>query len=213
MSTFADFYTQEIMNDLGWRETELAILRKQLLQTSISSPQEQTMLRANVALLYAHYEGFCKFCVGIYIEALKKRKLKRKDLKWKIAAHSMRKFFLELKKMDQQGEFFTQIMDEFNEQLDDTAEFDNIAETSNLWPDLLKSWLDKLDLDSENVEAQKYFLHELVNSRNKIAHGQRLTISTRANFDTYSKAATLAMHEVALGAPRYTQVRTNAQPA
>ncbi|MGZ8302419.1 MAG: MAE_28990/MAE_18760 family HEPN-like nuclease [Telluria sp.] len=187
------------MNDLVWREAELAIMRKQLLQTVVNSPQEQTLLRANVALLYAHYEGFCKFCVGVYIEALKKRKLKRKDLKWKIAAHSMKKFFLDLKRVENQDEFFTKFMDELNDKLDEAADFENIGETSNLWPDLLLSWLNRLDLKSKNVEEQTHYLHELVESRNKIAHGQRLTISTRAAFDSYSKAATLAMHEVALG--------------
>lgn len=199
MSAFANLFIKEITDDLVWREAELAILRKQLLQTTVNSAQEQTLLRANVAILYAHYEGFCKFCVGVYIDALKKRKLKRKDLKWKIAAHSMKKFFLELKRIEHQDEFFTEFMDGLNGILEETAEFDNIAETSNLWPDLLLSWLDRLDLKSENVEEQKRYLHELVDGRNKIAHGQRLTISTRAAFDTYYKAATLAMHEVALG--------------
>lgn len=199
MSAFADLFIKEIMNDLVWREAELAILRKQLLQTTVASAQEQALLRANVALLYAHYEGFCKFCVGVYIDALKKRKLKRKDLKWKIAAQSMKKFFLELKQVEQQNEFFTKFMDELNGRLEETAEFENIGETSNLWPDLLVSWLNRLDLKSVNVEEQTHYLHELVESRNKIAHGQRLTISTRDAFDSYSKAATLAMHEVALG--------------
>ncbi|MYN01551.1 hypothetical protein GTP41_05515 [Pseudoduganella sp. DS3] len=198
-SAFAELFVKEIVNDLVWREAELAIMRKQLLQTTVSSPQEQTLLRANVALLYAHYEGFCKFCVGVYIEALKKRKLKRKDLKWKIAAHSMKQFFLELKRHEHHDEFFTQFMDELNDRLDETAEFDNIGETSNLWPDLLLSWLNRLDLKSKNVEEQTHYLHELVYSRNKIAHGQRLTIATREAFDSYFKAAMLAMHEVALG--------------
>lgn len=199
MNSFANLYTKEIERDLVWREAELAILRKQLLQSAIGSLQEQTLLRANVALLYAHYEGFCKFSVGIYLEALKKRKLKRSDLKWNIAAHSLKKLFLELKQMDHQNDFFTRFMNEFNSSMDEVAEFENLAETSNLWPDLLISWLERLDLNSKNVREQTNFLRDLVDSRNKIAHGQRLTISTRSAFDFYVKAATLAMHEVAVG--------------
>lgn len=198
-SAFAELFVKEIMHDLAWREAELAIMRKQLIQTVVNSSQEQTLLRANVALLYAHYEGFCKFCISVYIDALKKRRLKRNQFKWKIAAHSMKKFFLELKKNERQDEFFTQFMDQLNEELNETADFENIGETSNLWPDLLLSWLTRLDLKYSNVVEQTHFLHELVDSRNKIAHGQRLTISTRLAFDSYSKAATLAMHEVAIG--------------
>jgi len=198
-NVFAEHFTKEIEKDLKWRDQELAIMRKQLLQTTTNSDQEQTLLRANVAILYAHYEGFCKFCIGIYVEALNKRKLKRKDLTWKIAVHSMKKFYLELKKAENQSELFTNFMDGLNDKFDEVAVLENLAETSNLWPDLLLSWLNALNLECDNIQNQRYFLHQLVARRNKIAHGKPMTIATKLAFDDYANAAILAMHEVALG--------------
>ena len=63
MSAFSDFYMKQIEADLDWRESELAVLRKHLLSTTVGSTQETTFLRTNLAMLYAHYEGFCKFAL------------------------------------------------------------------------------------------------------------------------------------------------------
>lgn len=198
MSTFSDFFTDELTRDLVWREAEMAVLRKSLTLTVSGTPQEQSLLRANVAIVYAHYEGFCKFALNTYIDALKKLHLRRRDLSWGIATYSMRNFHDLLREKNSQIEFFTTLFKEFDSELDKIAEYESPPEISNLWPDLLISWLDKLGLGYSIIEEHQAVLHSLVDNRNKIAHGKRLTIAKRSDFDKYFEVATSAMHEVAI---------------
>lgn len=199
MSTFSDFYAKEIEADLDWRERELAVLRKQLLSTTVGSSQETTFLRTNLAMVYAHYEGFCKFALGVYIDALEKLALKRTELRWAIAAQSLGKFQAELKGVTNPGEYFTKLLNELGTHLDAKASYEKPEAVGNLWPDLLMSWLSRLGLDSTNVQGEKTRLDSLVNSRNQIAHGKKLTVANRGELDKHVQAATLAMHEVAVG--------------
>ena len=198
MSDFSDFFTEELTRDLVWREAEMAILRKSLTLTIPGTPQEQSLLRANLALIYAHYEGFCKFALITYIDALKKLKLRRRDLSWNVAAYSMKDFFTALKAEKSQTEFFSILLNEFNKEIDKYAEYDLPPEISNLWPDLLILWLKKLGLGYSIITSNHTVLHALVDNRNKIAHGKKLTISGRADLDQYFQVATSAMHEVAI---------------
>lgn len=199
MSSFSEFYAKQIESDLSWRERELAVLRKQLLATTVGSPQEVTFLRTNLAMIYAHYEGFCKFALGVYIDALGKLGLRRVDLKWPIAAQSLREFQTELKGISDPGEYFTKLLSELDFQLNAIATYDRPESIANLWPDLLASWLTRLGLDSTNVRSEKVRLESLVNTRNNVAHGKNLTIANRAELERHAQAATLAMHEVAIG--------------
>ena len=89
MSTFAGFFIKQIEDDLSWREAELAILRKEVINSIPGTPKHITFLRTNLAMIYAHYEGFCKFAISVYIDALEKRNTKRIDLKWKLASASL----------------------------------------------------------------------------------------------------------------------------
>lgn len=198
MGNFSDKYVKQIEDDLDWREKELAIMRRYLYQTTVGDLRDKTLLRTNLAMIYAHYEGFCKFSITLYVDAINKRKLKRDQLKWPIAVHSMKKFFLSLKSESRRDVFFSRFLAEFDSQLDDVGQFENIAETSNLWPDLLEEWLTRLNLPNTNVHAQHNYLHNLVSARNKIAHGRELYVQDRATLDIYADAARLAMHEVAI---------------
>lgn len=199
MSPFAKFYADELDKDLKWREVELAILRKQLLQTTVGSTQERTFLRTNLAMIYAHYEGFCKFALSTYTDALAKLPLKRVDLKWAIAAQSLGKLHNELRAIADPSEYFSKLFQELDTHLNSPATYEKPENVANLWPDLLMSWQKRLGLDSTVVQNEKTRLESLVNSRNQIAHGKNLTVASRSELDKHAEAATLAMHEVAIG--------------
>lgn len=199
MRSLADLVAQELTDDLKWREDELALMRKQLVVSLPGSLQEKVYLRANLAMIYAHYEGFCKFALEEYIGALEKLQLKRRDLKWPLAAYSLRALHKELTKKTDRTEFFTHFMTEFDKHLDQVADYERPQQIANLWPQLLLEWLGRLDLQSRCVSDERTLLESLVYSRNQIAHGKKLTVASRVELDKYSRAATLAMHEVAIG--------------
>jgi len=55
-------WAREIENDLRWREAELASLKAHAISTRSNDVAHKAALRAIWAMLYAHYEGFTKFC-------------------------------------------------------------------------------------------------------------------------------------------------------
>ena len=146
MNAFAEHFTKQIESDLDWREREMAILRKQLYQTTVGSAQEATFLRTNLAMTYAHYEGFCKFALGIYIDALEKLSLKRTDLSWRLAALSLTTLHGELLNIKDANEYFTKLLTDLNSHLNARAKYERPDNISNLWPDLLASWLTRLEV-------------------------------------------------------------------
>jgi hypothetical protein len=150
-------------------------------------------------MIYAHYEGFCKFAIGVYIDALEKLKIKREDLRWPMAANSLTKFYKELISEGNQTSFFARILEEFNDHLGKEAIYDRPDNIANLWPNLLREWLSRFYIESNNIAAVHAHLESLVNNRNQVAHGKKLTVKSRAELDKYADAALMAMHEVAVG--------------
>lgn len=64
---------RQIENDLDWREAELAIFRELLSHKETKTLRARALSRAAWSLLYAHYEGFSKFCLDLYLDFLAKR--------------------------------------------------------------------------------------------------------------------------------------------
>lgn len=67
-----------------WRRTELAALRAEIERTnraaSPHAPRDRMVLRAAVALIYAHWEGFVKDACQHYLDFVAKRRLKYREL-------------------------------------------------------------------------------------------------------------------------------------
>jgi len=59
-----DPWEYELEQDLNWREAELASLKVLVAEATAGTVSHQALLRALWAMLYAHYEGFCKFSHG-----------------------------------------------------------------------------------------------------------------------------------------------------
>lgn len=200
MSDLATYATGQLMEDLEWREVELAILRKALLTTTRKSIQERTMMRMNLAMIYAHYEGFCKYALGVYIDSIERTNLPRSELKWPLAASSMKEFIDHLvEKKNDSLDFFGHIFSEFDRTLEEKPTFSRPEPIANLWPRTLLSWMRNLNLKDDNVQALSARLSSLVTNRNHIAHGKNFPIEDREELARYADAAMLAMHEVAIG--------------
>lgn len=199
MTALSDLVIKQISDDLVWRESELATMRKQLVSAPMGSVLESALIRANLSMIYAHYEGFCKLALELYTDALGKLNIQRKNLSWPIASYSMKQLRSDLASEQDHGIFFTKFLDSFNGNINNIATFEKFPQISNLWPDLLLEWLKRLDLDSSCVTEEHTRLETLVNTRNQIAHGKKLMIMDRAEVDKYAHSAQLAMHEVAIG--------------
>ena len=192
-------WLKELEDDLNWRETELAILKKQAVLASKDSDRYRVLLRAMWALLYAHYEGFCKFAWDVYLEELQKADVKRKDCKDEIAKLSLQKKFKTLK-----GDLSPESLWDFGQtgfgiMLEDNLDFQIRLKTqSNLYPNLFKENVIQAGLTCTLVDKYQIELKALVTRRNEIAHGQKMTIKNIDEYKKYEDAALEVMHELAI---------------
>lgn len=159
----------------------------------------QVLLRAMWALLYAHYEGFCKFAWDLYLDELKNSGVKRKECKDEIARLSLQKQFKELK-----GDLSLENLWKFTQTglkslLEENIDFQIKLETeSNLYPNIFRENSLQVCLDCTLVEQYQIELRTLVRRRNDIAHGQKMIIKDLKEYQKYEDAALEVMHELAI---------------
>ncbi len=86
----------EIEKDLAWRQDELRFFQNQLV--SLPSDDEQRRFRrALVLLLYAHFEGFCRFALLLYVRNVNATGIKCDEANFAIAAASLSDLFKTLR--------------------------------------------------------------------------------------------------------------------
>ncbi|WP_449337798.1 MAE_28990/MAE_18760 family HEPN-like nuclease [Streptomyces griseus] len=77
-----------ISADLGWRRKELSVFKGQVEKAEAGV--RPALLRASIALLYAHWEGFVKNCAHAYLCYLASLRLSYLQLRPELAALAMR---------------------------------------------------------------------------------------------------------------------------
>ncbi|MFP4574489.1 MAG: MAE_28990/MAE_18760 family HEPN-like nuclease [Coleofasciculus sp.] len=192
-------WLNQLEEDLDWRLTEIAILKKQAVLASKDSDRYRALLRALWAMLYAHYEGFCKFAWDLYLDELQKAGVKRKDCKDEIAKLSLQKQFKSLKGDLSPESLWNFGQTGFRTMLEDNLDFQVKLETqSNLYPQLFKENSLKVCLSCTLVDQYEIELKGLVRRRNEIAHGQKMIIKDLNEYKKYEDAAIEVMHELAI---------------
>ena len=185
--------------ELKWREAELASLKLSVSEAEPGSVKQRSLLRALWTILYAHYEGFCKFAWEFYLQNLEQLGISRDSCCVPIAQFSLSKKFRELKGSKDADSLWSAFTNDFQEWMKEQLEFKLRLETNyNLWPNLIKSNSSKVDLPSKTVEKYELKLKTLVGRRNEIAHGKRMIINSLQEYQTYEEAAVLVMHELAV---------------
>ncbi|MEU5805599.1 MAE_28990/MAE_18760 family HEPN-like nuclease [Streptomyces sp. NPDC047718] len=61
--------------DLAWRRSELHSYLSATRRAESDSPTQRTLCRAGVPLLYAHWEGYAKHCLSLYLQYVGRRRL------------------------------------------------------------------------------------------------------------------------------------------
>jgi hypothetical protein len=81
----------ELESDFRWRQGELLFLQNQ--GASLAEAEQETFRRAVVVLLYAHFEGFCKFALLVYVNEVNKAQVKCHEASYALAAASLADLF------------------------------------------------------------------------------------------------------------------------
>lgn len=187
-----------ITADLDWRENELVNLKFITLSTEIDTPQRGVMLRAMWALLYAHYEGFFKYAWDCVLAKLDAMNLDRSSLLEPLEILSMETLIKETRK----GLPTKDVLDfckRFNDMYQLPAKFEVRLDTeSNLYPNVIDDNNAILNINLVSLDTHRVHLKSLVARRNKIAHGEAMTIRDIDHYTEYENAALDVMHEFAV---------------
>ncbi|RCS41545.1 hypothetical protein DTL42_23665 [Bremerella cremea] len=192
-------WERDLEQDLNWREAEIATLKVLVTESPRGSTRERALLRALWALLYAHYEGFCKFAWDTYLDHLQASSTMRGECTDNIARFSLSASFRSLRgnlSVDSLWEYCTK---EFRNAMSQPIEFEDRLETdSNLWPNICRENCLAIDLPLPSVDLHRAKIKALVSRRNDIAHGQPMTIETLDEYKKYEHAVFDVMYELAL---------------
>jgi hypothetical protein len=175
-----DDLLQAIADDLIWRRKELTELRA-MIQTHRGQLRERVLIRAAVALLYAHWEGFVKRCGSNYLEFVSFQRVDGDKLAINFLALAARAKALEyinqgdLKMGVHLAEFYLNCAGK-----QARVPYKKVINTqSNLSSEVLKDILAVLGLDATKFSTRMPFIDSnLVNPRNHVAHGESLEITS-----------------------------------
>lgn len=215
-----DFAT-ELERELRWREDELATLKHSLIYSRPKASPRHAALRALWAMLYAHYEGFTKFCWELVLDHVEAQGLSRSDLRECLAILSLEEFFAKTRGDTSAAglweAFRTGVPGELGRPARFSARF-RLSTESNLWPSVFRAETARLGITCKQLDDNEKRLRTLVSRRNSIAHGEKMVIASFEEYMMYERAVLLLMHELAvevleyLGAGMYRAAGAAAPP-
>src|SRR5437763_761918 len=103
----------EMEEDLRWRQDEIRFFQNHL-ETIDSEDDRERFRRALVLLLYAHFEGFCKFALTLYVDSINKSGITCAEATPAIAAASLSDLFKALNNPDRKIPEFRNILPDDN---------------------------------------------------------------------------------------------------
>ena len=178
----ADFRTltefQEALDkEMAWRVKEIGVFNSLSRKNEV---ENRSFVRAGVALTYTHWEGFVKTSSEIYLDYIRCKNLSYRKLKTCFAVFGLKyhlRTLIESKKSISNRDALDFVIDG----LDCTAEFhfpSAINTQSNLSSSVFCNIANSLSIDLAPYQAKFPLIDKkLVEKRNSIAHGERITIS------------------------------------
>jgi hypothetical protein len=165
--------------DLSWRKKEILSL-KMLIESDVVN--KKILLRASIALLCAHFEGFVKTASNYYVIYIGNKKIKSSEINNNLVAMKMCKKIKrcgETEKSSVHGELLN-----FFEKTRDEKFFikynpDNpiISTNSNPSSTVLEEILKSLGVESDIFETKKKYIdYSLLQNRHKVVHGERFDL-------------------------------------
>ncbi|WP_279636583.1 MAE_28990/MAE_18760 family HEPN-like nuclease [Burkholderia reimsis] len=140
----------------------------------------RVVIRAGVALLYAHWEGFVKATASHYLEFVASHRIPYRKLAPNFVALTLRSKFAEMR-VSEKVSSANALADFFCTSLDAQSRipYKNVIDTkSNLSSKVLLDILAALGLGANQFETRLNFIDaNLVNPRNHIAHGEALELT------------------------------------
>jgi len=168
--------------------------------------------KAQIMLLYAHFEGFCKFVLQCYVIYINKECVSIQDLKHGLLASCLEGAFNKLTdsqhkpvkiKAELKDDKVLQVLGRrreflcaYNDTVKDIASINEdlcVDTESNLWAHTLKKLMYKLELTYDIVAEFQGDVNSLLHLRNAYAHGGRDKPPTEQEYTDYKKTVFMLM--------------------
>jgi hypothetical protein len=165
-----------LSREMAWRKRELSAMR--LLIDGAKKEQRATFIRAAMALLYAHWEGFVRAAGRAYLEYVSRQGLRYRELATPFLAIATRRRLHEAS-LTSRLDHHLALADFFIKGLNDksTIPLNAVSTRSNLSSKVFKDIVLTLGLDFGVFITKQTLIDEsLVAKRNSIAHGEYLAV-------------------------------------
>lgn len=204
---------EEIEAEQTWRTDEIRFLQNQL-ELIADEDDKDRFRRAVILMLYAHFEGFCKFSFDLYITAINEEGILCKDANFSIVAGSLSDLFKALRNPDSKSTVFRNSLPDDSKLhiyarnrdfIESSSEYENqvvsipddyVDTESNLKPVVLRKNLYKLGFPHDLFQDVEGLINKLLNFRNKIAHGAMKDGIKEEAYDELKVATFQIMNEV-----------------
>lgn len=187
--------------DLKWREAELASLKRLAINATTEQVAYRALLRAMWALLYAHFEGFTKFCWDTVLDHVQSAAIPAGGLDTKFALLALEPRFRNHRANLDSNSIWSFFEVGLPQALLAAAEFPDdsrLKTESNLWPNIFERESDRLGIQCDELHKHRNRIKALVARRNDIAHGKNMVIATLTEYHEYENATLCLMHELAI---------------
>lgn len=160
-----------------WRRTELAALRTDVERTARRvkghPPRDRMVLRAAVALIYAHWEGFVKDACQHYLDFVARRKLRYRELSDPFLHTSLRRMIAGTSTAPETLAKLTAAILTGGEGRAHMSRHGIVDTRSNLRYETVCGILSALGLPLGVIETREQLINrKLCDARNAIAHGR-----------------------------------------
>lgn len=178
-----------LIADLAWRKKELISLKILVENDRVN---EIILLRAAIALLCAHFEGFIKKAANGYVAYVSGQNIKYEELKDTFAAIKMQKEFLECSKSEKNSRHakLLQKYESLKQQsfrMDYTEDQPIVSTESNPSSKVLNEILSTIGIDSDIFETKtNYIDSSLLYERHRVVHGEKSELEKIDFISTFS---------------------------
>jgi hypothetical protein len=187
--------------DLKWREAELASLKRLAINATAEPVAYRGLLRAMWSLLYAHFEGFTKFCWDTVLDEVQSADLPLSALHPRFALLALEPDFKSHRaNLDPTSIwlFFEATLPTALSRAAAFADDARLKTESNLWPNIFERESQRIGIQCGELQKYRPRIKTLVARRNDIAHGKNMVIADLKEYHEYEHATMCLMHELAI---------------
>ena len=198
---------EEIEASREWRIHELENLKRMALEQFVQKDEilAKQFYRMCIAYIYAHWEGYIVETFKLLIEYLNDLSLKKHKVIPELQTFAVLKNLRPLagkQSFEQCKEFVSEFRNDYKRSL--RIDYKNFSTNSNLNYNQLTTIFSWFGLDI-GVEQYKSNINQLVNQRNRIAHGENGIIISREAISKYIEDLNAIFDELLLAIRKYVR--------